>query len=95
MNFSKGIFVLPGNEMIQDDAKSIGLWRFTYKFVPYYDTIILMFFKLTPHCSSFEVLIQHNRIESRVITGEALPLPLQLGPAILMFFQIEAKLQPL
>jgi hypothetical protein len=36
-------------------------------------------------CSSFEVLIQCNSIESRVITGEALPLPLQLGPAILWF----------
>jgi hypothetical protein len=36
-------------------------------------------------CSSFEVLMQCNRIESRVITGEALPLPLQLGPAILWF----------
>ena len=36
-------------------------------------------------CSSFEVLIQCNRIESRVITGEALPLPLQLGPDILWF----------
>jgi hypothetical protein len=34
-------------------------------------------------CSSFEVLIQCNRIESRVITGEALPLPSLLGPAIL------------
>jgi hypothetical protein len=34
---------------------------------------------------SFEVLIQCNRIESRVITGEALPSPLQLGPAILWF----------
>jgi hypothetical protein len=34
-------------------------------------------------CSSFEVLIQCNTIKSRVITGEALPLPLQLGPAIL------------
>jgi hypothetical protein len=36
-------------------------------------------------CSSFDVLIRCNRIESRVITGEALPLPLQLGPAILRF----------
>jgi hypothetical protein len=36
-------------------------------------------------CSSFEVLIQCNRIESRVITGEALPLQLQLGPDILWF----------
>jgi hypothetical protein len=36
-------------------------------------------------CSSFEVLIQFNWIESRVITGIALPLPLQLGPAILWF----------
>jgi hypothetical protein len=35
--------------------------------------------------SFFEVLIQCNRIESRVITGEALPLPLQPGPAILRF----------
>jgi hypothetical protein len=35
--------------------------------------------------SSFEVLIQCNRIESRVITGESLPLPMQLGPAILWF----------
>jgi hypothetical protein len=43
-------FVLHGNEMIQDDAKSIVLWRFAYKCVSYYDdTIILMFFKLTPH----------------------------------------------
>jgi hypothetical protein len=39
-----------GNEMIQDDAKSIVLWWFDYKFGPYYDdTIILMFFKLMPH----------------------------------------------
>jgi hypothetical protein len=29
--------------------------------------------------------MQCNRIESRVITGEALPLSLQLGPAILWF----------
>jgi hypothetical protein len=36
-------------------------------------------------CSSFEVLIQCNWMESRVITGEALPLPLKLGPAILWF----------
>jgi hypothetical protein len=53
MNFSTGIgfiFVLYCNEMIQDDAKSIVLWRFSNKFVPYDDvTIILMFFKITPH----------------------------------------------
>jgi hypothetical protein len=50
MNFSKNIFVLDGNEMIQEDAKSIVLWRFANKHVPYYDdTIILMFFKLMPH----------------------------------------------
>jgi hypothetical protein len=36
-------------------------------------------------CSSLEVLVQCNRIESRVITGDALPLPLQLSPAILWF----------
>jgi hypothetical protein len=41
MNFSTGIFVLRGNEMIQDDAKSIVLWRFAYKFVPYYDDTII------------------------------------------------------
>jgi hypothetical protein len=40
---------------------------------------------LREDCSSFEVLVQYNRIESRVITGEALPPPLQLGPAILWF----------
>jgi hypothetical protein len=33
--------------------------------------------------TSFEVVIQCNRIESRVITGEALPLPLQLDPVII------------
>ena len=53
MNFSTGksfLFVLHGNKMIQDDAKSIGLLRFSYKVVPYYDdTIILLFFKMTPH----------------------------------------------
>ena len=52
MNFYTGIslFFLHGNEMIQDDAKKIVLWCFSYKFVPYYDdTIILMFFKMTPH----------------------------------------------
>jgi hypothetical protein len=53
MKFSTGknfLFVLHGNKMIQDDAKSIGLWRFSYEFVPYYDDpIILMFFKMTPH----------------------------------------------
>jgi hypothetical protein len=30
-------------------------------------------------------LLPNNRIESRVITGEALPLALQLGPAIFWF----------
>jgi hypothetical protein len=46
MDFSS---VRHGNAMIQDDAKSIGLWRFSYKVVPYHDdTIILMFFKMTP-----------------------------------------------
>jgi hypothetical protein len=50
MNFSTGTFILHGDEMIQDDVKSIILWRFAYRAVPYYDeTIILMFFKLTPH----------------------------------------------
>ena len=52
MNFTIGesfLFVLHGNKMIQDDTKSSGLWRFSYKFVSYYDdTIILMFFKMTP-----------------------------------------------
>jgi hypothetical protein len=49
--FHKGyLFSLHGNKMIEDDAKSIGLWRFSYKVVPYYgDTIILMFFKMMPH----------------------------------------------
>jgi hypothetical protein len=43
-------FVLHGNKVIQDDAKTIGLWRFYYKVVLYYDdTIILMFFKMMPH----------------------------------------------
>jgi hypothetical protein len=47
-------------------------------------------------CSSFEVLIQCNRIESRVITGEALPLPLQLGPDIVWFkFQATEQLYQL
>jgi hypothetical protein len=36
-------------------------------------------------CGSFEVLIQCNRIKSSVISGEALPLLLQLGPTILWF----------
>jgi hypothetical protein len=50
MNFSTDVFVLYGNEMIKDDAKSIVLSRFAYKFVPYYDDrLILIFFKLTPH----------------------------------------------
>jgi hypothetical protein len=53
MNFSTGksfLFVQHGNKMIQDDAKAIGLWRFSYKVVPYYDdTIISMFLKMTPH----------------------------------------------
>jgi hypothetical protein len=50
MNFSTGIFVQHANEMIQNDAKGIVLWRLDYKFVPHYDdTIILMFFKLMPH----------------------------------------------
>jgi hypothetical protein len=40
---------------------------------------------LRGNCSSFEVLIQCNRIESRVITGEAFPLSLQLGSIILWF----------
>jgi hypothetical protein len=40
---------------------------------------------LRGNCSSFEFLIQCNRIKCRVITGEALPLPLHLGPAILSF----------
>jgi hypothetical protein len=54
MNFSIGksfLFVLHVNKMIQDDAKSIGPWRFSYKVVPYHDdTIILMFFKMTNMC---------------------------------------------
>jgi hypothetical protein len=50
MNFSTSIFVLHGYKMIQDDAKSIILWHFAYKFVPYYDDALnLMFFKLMPH----------------------------------------------
>jgi hypothetical protein len=44
-----GFFVLHDNEMIQDDAKSVVLWRFAYKFLPYYDdTTIQMFFKIMP-----------------------------------------------
>jgi hypothetical protein len=36
--------------MIQDDAKSSVLWRFSFKFVPFYDdTVILMFLKMMPH----------------------------------------------
>ena len=50
MKFSTGIFILHGNEMFQEDTKSIILWRFFNNFVPYHDdTIILMFFKLILH----------------------------------------------
>jgi hypothetical protein len=49
------------------------------------DRKLTIVYSLRGDCSSFEVLIQCNRIESRVTTGEALPLPLQLGPAILWF----------
>jgi hypothetical protein len=36
-------------KMIQDDAKIIGLWRFSSKVVPHFeDTVILMFFKKMP-----------------------------------------------
>jgi hypothetical protein len=41
--------------------------------------------KKRPLFCNNEVLIQSNRIERRVITREALPLPLQLGPDILWF----------
>jgi hypothetical protein len=53
MNFSTGMgcfFVLDDNTIIQDNAKIIGLWRFSYKVVPYQDdTVILMFFKMMPN----------------------------------------------
>jgi hypothetical protein len=43
INFSTGMgfFVQNNDKMIQDDAKSIVLWRFSYTFVPYHDGTII------------------------------------------------------